>query len=378
MPLIPADNDFAMWAVMLLLVALVLCLEKTSWGQKISGTIMVITLGALLSNFGIIARSSAVFDSIGSLGVPIAIVLLLCNANLKKIFSESGPTLLAFCFGALGTTLGVIVGVFLLPLGEKTPELAAIFSATFIGGSVNFVAVSNAIGFDDSNLLTASIAADNVVGVLFMVLLIAIPSIQIIAKIYGYDKNSNQYLRTDEGEEKSEEAFSVGRAVFALGFGFLVVGVSGYLAELIGYPSVRLLIVTTITVAAATIGHKTFYKLTEAFPVGLVIMYLFLGMIGAGVDIVAMLESGLLIAVFAIIILTTHLLVILLLGRLFKIGLPEMLVGSNACILGPPTAAAMAGSMGWKTLITPAILCGTFGYAIANFIGLALFGYLGL
>ena len=39
MSLIAADNDFAMWAVMLLLVALVFRLEKTTIGQKIPATI---------------------------------------------------------------------------------------------------------------------------------------------------------------------------------------------------------------------------------------------------------------------------------------------------------------------------------------------------
>lgn len=377
MPLIPADNDFAMWAVMLLLVALAFRLEKTSLGQKISGTIMVISFGAILANFNIISPSNAVFDSIGSIGVPIGIVLLLFNANLKKIFAESGWTLVAFSFGALGTTIGTIIGVMMLPLGEKTAELAAIFSATYIGGSVNFVGVSNAIGFDDSNLLTASIAADNVVGVSFMALLIAIPSMKFITKAFGYDAQGTKYL--DDGSEENEHIeppFAIERAVVSLGIAFLIVWVSGYLATVIGYPSAQLLILTTITVLMATLMHEKIGALSEAFPIGIAIMYLFLGMIGAGVDIVTMIESGLMLALFAFIILSVHLVSILLLSRIFKIGLPEALIGSNACILGPPTAAAMAGAMGWRTLVTPAVLCGTFGYAMANFIGLSIYGLL--
>jgi hypothetical protein len=62
--------------------------------------------------------------------------------------------------------------------------------------------VSNAIGFDDSSLVTASIAADNVVGVMFMALLIAIPSMKFMAKIFGYDANGTKYL-DDAGEENS-------------------------------------------------------------------------------------------------------------------------------------------------------------------------------
>ena len=353
MSLIPADNDFAMWAVMLLLVALVFRLEKTNLGQKISGTIMIITLGAVLANFKIISPSNNVFTAVNTTGVPIAIVLLLFNANLTKIFKESGPTLIAFIFGAVGTTLGTVIGVMMLPLGEFEAELAAIFSATFIGGS-----------------------ADNVVGVSFMALLIAIPSIQFIAKKFSYDANSDEYDDTDQIVEE-EKPFAVERAILGLGLAFLVVVISNVISDMIGYPPIRLLILTAITVAMATFAHEKMAKLTEAFPIGIAIMYLFLGAIGASVDIITMLESGMLLALFAFIILSVHLVTILALCKIFKIGLPEALVGSNACILGPPTAAAMAGALGWKSLVTPAVLCGTFGYATANFIGVTLFGIFG-
>jgi uncharacterized membrane protein len=37
----------------------------------------------------------------------------------------------------------------------------------------------------------------------------------------------------------------------------------------------------------------------------------------------------------------------------------------------------MAASMRWRLLVTPGILLGVFGYAVANFIGVGLAGLLG-
>jgi len=48
------------------------------------------------------------------------------------------------------------------------------------------------------------------------------------------------------------------------------------------------------------------------------------------------------------------------------------MIASNACILGPAPAAALAASKGWKALVTPGILVGVFGYAIATFLGVAV------
>ena len=41
-------------------------------------------------------------------------------------------------------------------------------------------------------------------------------------------------------------------------------------------------------------------------------------------------------------------------------------------VAGPTTAAGMAAAKGWRSSIVPALLVGTFGYAIATFISIAL------
>ena len=56
-------------------------------------------------------------------------------------------------------------------------------------------------------------------------------------------------------------------------------------------------------------------------------------------------------------------------GWLLKFDIAEIATASNACVCGPPTAAGMAADAGWDHLVTPAIVAGTLGFAIANIAG---------
>lgn len=380
--LIPADNGFALWAVLFFAAAVGFLLEKTPFGRRLSGPIVVIIIAAALSNVGVIPKSAEPYDAVWSYGVPVAVVLMLLRADLKMIIRESGQTLGAFMVAAAGTIIGTLVGVQLVLSGPETGALAAVFSATYIGGSLNFAAVAETIGFRDGTLLTASLAADNVVGTLYLALLMALPGAAFITRLFPASQPVVDATAV-AGETKQAASpapqpagFSVGWLALALGLAFLIVAVSKAFAALMGYATATLLVATVLTVSIATIFEKQTAVLREAFPVGMLIMYLFFGIIGASVDLAAMVDSGLTVAAFAAIILSVQLAFLLTIGRLFKFGLPELLVASNACVVGPPAAAAMAAANKWHALITPGILCGTLGYVIANFIGLTLYAVL--
>jgi uncharacterized membrane protein len=51
----------------------------------------------------------------------------------------------------------------------------------------------------------------------------------------------------------------------------------------------------------------------------------------------------------------------------------RLLVASSAAIGGPATAAALAKSVQWEALVTPGLLVGNIGYAVATFIGLLFY-----
>jgi len=66
----------------------------------------------------------------------------------------------------------------------------------------------------------------------------------------------------------------------------------------------------------------------------------------------------------------------LLAGRLFGLTLPELIIASNAAVLGATTAPALAAAKGWSHLVTPGVLVGVLGYALGTLIGTAVYQWL--
>ena len=135
---------------------------------------------------------------------------------------------------------------------------------------------------------------------------------------------------------------------------------------------VGILFITAITLLVANVFHQQLENLHGAFETGMIMMYIFFATIGAGADVMVMINAGAMIFVYASFIILVHLVVIVLGARLFKMDLAEVVIASLACIGGPVAPAAISASRGWTSLVTPGLMVGILGYAIANFIGVAL------
>lgn len=378
-PLISPDNDFAVWGVLLTISALGFWADTTAWGRRVSGVIIAIIIALVLANIGVIPKAAPAYDTVWSFLVPLAIPLLLFKANLRRILRETGPTLLAFIIGAAGTLAGAFLGYSVLDLGEHAGQLTGIFTATYTGGSMNFAAVAEALEFSDPTLLSASVAADNLAGTLFLIILIALPSLAWARRWLPSKIIEEAEKSSGAAHEMAPETTSLNllHLSAALALSLVICTISEYLAGWLGQPSYSIIFITALALLFANLLPRLAARIEGDYEAGMLAMYVFFAAIGAGADVAAMLDSALSIFVFALIILTVHLGFLLVLGRLFKLDLAELMVASNACILGPATAAAMAGGRGWHSLVTPGILCGTLGYAIATFLGVSLAGFLG-
>jgi len=374
LPLIGPDQDFALWAVLIAIAAFGFWCERFPWGRKYSGVMLLITAAIVLANLRIIPTSAPVYDAVWDYLVPIAIPLLLFQADLKKIVRESGPTLIAFIIGSAGVVAGVIVAASLFDLGPREAELSGIFTGTYIGGSLNFAAVAEATGMQDSSMLAATVAADNVITNLHFLLIIFIPGIAWMAKRYPthHMDNAEDYDAGSDAPVHRIADLSIAGLLSSLALAFSIAAIGNWFADFIGYSQFAILAITAITVTIATALPDQMKKLSGYSEAGNVMMFIFLASIGASADIWELIEIAPILFVFATVIIIIHLVVMFGLGLLFKLDLAELAMASAVCIGGPSSAPALASAKGWQDLLIPGVLAGSFGYAVGSFIGVSV------
>ena len=162
---------------------------------------------------------------------------------------------------------------------------------------------------------------------------------------------------------------------YALAAACTIVAVTDLLCWWLSLEGWRYALMTAITVGLATALPQLREWLAGAFELGVALSFTFFAAIAAGANIQAMVTVAPILIALVSILLAVHLIVVLGLGRLLGLTIPELLTASNAAILGATTAPAMAAARGWHDQVTPGVLVGVAGYALGTFIGTALFQF---
>ncbi|KAF8116787.1 hypothetical protein N665_0014s0050 [Sinapis alba] len=367
-PLISSNDEWGTWTALFATGAFGIWSEKTKVGSAVSGALVSTLIGLAASNLGIISSDSPAFAIVLNFLLPLAVPLLLFRADLRRVVKSTGKLLLAFLIGSIATTVGTVLAYYLVPmkaLGPDSWKIAAALMGRHIGGAVNYVAISNALGVSPS-VLAAGLAADNVITAVYFTSLFAIGS-KIPAEVLPPPTSEDVNKDSETKNKIPVLLIAIGIAV-----SLAICKAGALITKCLGISGGSLPAITAVVVVLATVFPSQFAHLAPSGEaMALILMQVFFTVIGASGNIWSVINTAPSIFLFALVQIGTHLAVILGVGKLLNIELRLLLLASNANVGGPTTAAGMATAKGWNSLIVPGILAGIFGIAIATFIGIA-------
>lgn len=399
--LISPENTWMLLAVMCASVAASIYLEQTyAWASKVSGAVIALILALVLVNVGVLPTHAPLFDDIvWGYAVPMAIPLLLLQANMTKIWRETGRMLFVFLIGSAGTICGALLGTAIFgSMIDGLPKVAAMMTGSYIGGGVNFVALADVFK-TDGTLVSSTIVADNLNMAIYFLVLLGCVGNAFFRRHFAHPHIDavEQSGRDDEGKTLaaaywSRKDISLRDIAVNIMYAAVVVTLSKWVGSSLAavipadnwilhmantFFGSEYVCITFISMIVATCFDKQVGSVSGAQEIGTYFIYLFFFVIGVPASVSEILRNAPLLFAFCFLMVVVNMLFCFVGGKLFRFHLEDIVLASNANIGGPTTAAGMAISQGWTKLVGPSMLVGTFGYVIGTYLGIIVGSILG-
>ena len=370
------NNPFHILIVFLGIISVVLTLiSRFEIAKKISPVIMILFFSALLSNTGIIPTEYSFYKQLSGYAIPFAVCQILLHIRFSDIKKTGFPVLKAFAVASMGSLFGCLLAGILLSdklneiLAGQGWKLAGPYIGTYIGGSLNFFSMWSGLEINSPDLLAAANAVDNLTLIpIFMFWVIA----PVLLKKW-YPESTIDAAADLKQDDESSGNLKLNDLVKLAFVGFIIMVISEFIKKrfiVALMPQIPTILIVT-TIALLTAQFKSIKKLQGTKELGNFAFYLFFAVIGAMMDIYKAISLAPVLFIYVVLVITTQVIFVLLIGRILNMDLRMLAVASIAAKAGPSTVVAYTNAKNWNYLALPGVAAGLFGYAIGNYVALA-------
>lgn len=309
---------------------------------------------------------------ISQFSILVAIPLLLYGSSSIKRLSGYKRLGLSFFFASVSSAISCFTVAWWFQSDHTSfAQIGAMLTGLYIGGTPNMQAIGYALK-GDPKLTVQLTAADALIGGSYLVLLTSIVPVLTsyvlprFKETFEYDEQIS--IPTPTKMERWDYLILV---FFTLGWLSVLLGLL-YTFKQIDNTAIILFFITGISIILSFLKFidkrsASSFKLGEYL---LLVFALSLSIQGKWSDITR--GSNLLFIITAASMygsIGIH----LILSKLFRIDRDTFLISSTAAIYGPPFVTQIASVIKNKYLLMPGILAGLLGYAIGNYVGLAVY-----
>lgn len=352
--------------------------------HKISIVVLCYAAGLIIGNANIIPDNLANTQStLMGITILLGIPLVLFSENVLKWAKMAKTTFVSLLLGVASVVIMVFIGYYLFK--NTIPEIwkiSGMMIGVYTGGTPNLAAIARGLNVpEDMYIMTHS--AELIIGAIVLLFLLtgAKPFFGIWLRPYQSGSSKNKADINIEDFESFEGFFKRDNLVPVLkAFGLAVIfflisyGLT-FLFEGETKDTVAVLSVTTLGLLASLIPAVN--RIKSSFQLGMYFIYVFCMIVASKADIVSLFSVEnvelltSLLSYIALVVFGSFLLHALL-SKIFGINVDEFIITSTALSNSPPFVPVVAAAIRNKEVVVPGMIIGVIGYAIGNYLGVAI------
>lgn len=378
-PQVLITDPYALLAVLMLVPVFFLSLEQwTRWKlfDYLPPIIWIFMFPIFLSSLRIIPTSAPVYSAFKAWAVPMFIILMLLDVDLRSTMKVAIRSVGVLVLGSVGVVIGGIAAFFFLK-GQLEPDAWRGFGAlagSWIGGTGNLAAVAEAVDTPPT-MMGLIVIADTFIFILYFPLLFAAKRwAEPFARFTRVDPEDAKRLdEAIDGLEEKSSAMHYKDVLTLFGVGFLLIWLvntlSVHLPVKKGVFEAKTWSILILTTVALILASTPLRRVPGTRPMSMALVYVYLSMIGAQADIREA-ASAPYFLIAGVVCILLHLVLVVVAARIFRVDVHLAAVASVAAIGGAASAPVVA-SYHRKQLVPVAIILALVGYALGNYLGIA-------
>jgi len=329
-----------------------------------------------------------IMEKIMSVSVSLAIPLMLFSSDYKKWLKALPKAVMTLCMGVVAIIAAVLLSFFLFK-NSGIPELykvGGMMTAFYTGGTMNFSAVSGALK-TEGTIITLTLTSEMVIMFVLLVFLTA-GGYKLFRWILPFKDEHHVKNTGDASDDKIKDIEDYERMLtkkvfpktmlgFLLSLAFLVVG-AGLSMLLTGTLNEVVVLLTITTLAIAASFSEKIRKLPKTFELGMFFILIFSVIVASLFDVSKLDSSALTIFMFVLCITLSSFVIHCILCWFTKVPGDLFTISHIALLCSPPFIPPLVAAMGNRKVLISGITIGLVGYAIGNYFGLAMAGFLKL
>ncbi len=359
---------------------------KYSFINKIGVVVFCYVGGLIIGNVNIVpTEMSDLQGNIMGGSILLGIPLVLFSENILKWAKMAKYTFISLLLGIVSVVVMVFLGYFLLK--DHIPEawkVAGCLIGVYTGGTPNLAAIAQSLNLnEDIYILTHTV--DLVIGAI--VLLFFLTGAQKLFLTYLKPYKSTGDYDEIEGEAMISEFESysgffkkttIGGLLKAMGLA-VIVFVAGFGVSMLFEGDARdtaaILSVTTAGILLSLVPAVN--KNTKSFQLGMYFIYVFCVIVASKANLREIFnpesaELLMYITIYVLIAVVGSLILHSILSWIFGINTDDFMMTSVALSNSPPFVPVVAAALRNKEVMIPGMIIGVLGYAIGNYLGVAI------